>query len=416
MINKPHKIYANYVEATALEQFRSALDQPFVVQGALMPDAHTGYTLPIGAVIATKGVVVPAYVGYDIGCGLCSVPTDFDKEDIINNRLEIFQRIMEDLPLSTNKHSLCISQNEKLKYEISAVCARVGESALDAVLKLGTLGSGNHFAEIGCSENGKVWITVHSGSRHFGHSIASYYMAQAARENSNLDNTKWVKDFESRHADFKCNNPAKYHLALEAYCRTMASKAAPGSMEGHNGLDVNSQMGKLYIKDMAIALAYALENRRLIVEIIVNTIAGVLDKECVVNYSQMINRNHNHAELNIGDCWIHRKGATHAEKGMLGVIPGNMKDGVFIVRGKGNPDSLCSSSHGAGRIMSRSKAKQTIKLEKFTEMMADVTANVSSSTVDESPAAYKDIFEVMALQADLVDIVDYVRPIINIKG
>ncbi|MFH1739431.1 MAG: RtcB family protein, partial [bacterium] len=128
-----------------------------------------------------------------------------------------------------------------------------------------------------------------------------------------------------------------------------------------------------------------------------------------------INRNHNHAEMKDG-LWIHRKGATHAEAGMMGVIPGNMRDGSFIVRGKGNPGALWSSSHGAGRVLGRKKAKETLTMESFAETMAGVVALVTSDTLDESPFAYKSIFEVMAQQGDMVEIVAHVRPMLNIKG
>ena len=132
-------------------------------------------------------------------------------------------------------------------------------------------------------------------------------------------------------------------------------------------------------------------------------------------WDALINRTHNHAEYHHG-WWIHRKGATHAEQGMMGVIPGNMRDGSFIVRGKGNPDALWSSSHGAGRVLGRKKAKELISLADFTNTMAGVTARVSKDTLDESPDAYKDIFSVIKQQSELVDVVAHVTPIINIKG
>jgi tRNA-splicing ligase RtcB len=132
-------------------------------------------------------------------------------------------------------------------------------------------------------------------------------------------------------------------------------------------------------------------------------------------WAELINRNHNHAELK-DDLWIHRKGATHAEEDMMGVIPGNMRDGSFIVRGKGNPDSLYSSSHGAGRVMGRKEAQRVLNLADFTETMVGVTGLITQDTIDESPLAYKDIFEVMRLQKDLVDVVAHAKPIINIKG
>ncbi|MEW5891242.1 MAG: RtcB family protein [Pseudomonadota bacterium] len=134
-------------------------------------------------------------------------------------------------------------------------------------------------------------------------------------------------------------------------------------------------------------------------------------------WESLINRNHNHAEEKDG-LWIHRKGATHAEEGMMGVIPGNMRDGSFVVRGKGNPDALCSSSHGAGRVMGRKEAKERLDMATFRQEMEDrgIQARVEAATIDESASAYKDIFEVMAMQRDLVEVIHHIKPIINIKG
>jgi tRNA-splicing ligase RtcB len=194
-------------------------------------------------------------------------------------------------------------------------------------------------------------------------------------------------------------------------------KVASGSTkakEGHYPLDVESEEGKSYINDMGWALNYALENRRLMMLNVRLAIEDVLQRK-VGNAAVLINRNHNHAELRDG-LWIHRKGATHAEAGMLGVIPGNMRDGSFIVRGKGNPDSLYSSSHGAGRVLGRKAAKAQLDVEAFREQMKGIVGMVGASTLDEAPGAYKDIYQVMSEQSDLVDIVVHVKPILNVKG
>jgi tRNA-splicing ligase RtcB len=149
---------------------------------------------------------------------------------------------------------------------------------------------------------------------------------------------------------------------------------------------------------------------------VVRAITEALDIPCYeLDFSELINRNHNHAVERDG-LWVHRKGATHAEEGMMGVIPGNMRDGSFIVRGKGNPDSLYSSSHGAGRVLGRKEAKRRLVVAEFVETMQGIQALVEESALDESPAAYKDIFEVMRLQSDLVGVVAHVRPMVNIKG
>ncbi len=184
--------------------------------------------------------------------------------------------------------------------------------------------------------------------------------------------------------------------------------------EGHFGLAVESNKGQDYLTDSFWAQEYALANRYAMMRKTVKVI-----RSSVVNgdaeWDSLINRNHNHVEKR-DELWVHRKGATHAEKGMLGVVPGNMKDGSFIVKGKGNQESLCSSSHGAGRILGRNQAKKSLNLSDFDKAMKGVVAKVGRSTLDESPMAYKNIFEVMSQQTELVDVVTHIKPLINIKG
>jgi tRNA-splicing ligase RtcB len=217
-----------------------------------------------------------------------------------------------------------------------------------------------------------VWVVIHSGSRGVGHGLATHYVKAA-------------------HPEGKCK-------------------------DGHHGFSVESQEGKDYIQDLNWCLDYALANRK---EMMSRTVRAITEAINISGYeldfSELINRNHNHAVEKDG-LWIHRKGATHAEEGMMGVIPGNMRDGSFIVRGKGNPDSLFSSSHGAGRVMGRKQAKKELDIDQFKDDLKGVTALVDDTTLDESPLAYKNIYEVMKLQKDLVDIVAHVKPLINIKG
>lgn len=363
---KPYKIFAEVLEQGALDQFESAMQQDFAVQGALMPDAHTGYSLPIGAVVATKDFVVPSWVGYDIGCGMCAVPTTFEVVEVREAAKAIFDAIYRAVPVG-------FAHNQKpSSWEcVLPTSPRTAEIfGRDGLRQLCSLGGGNHFIEVGADETERVWIIVHSGSRGIGHVVASHYMRLAS--------------------------------------------GGEKAREGHFGLHVDSHEGSDYIKDLRFCLAFALENRRQIVERVASAIFG--EVSCGdAEFSQLINRNHNHAELRDG-LWIHRKGATHAEAGMMGVIPGNMRDGSFIVRGKGNPDSLFSSSHGAGRVLGRKEAQRTLDMGQFQETMHGVVARITPETLDESPFAYKDIFNVMEQQASLVDIVAHVRPIINIKG
>lgn len=363
--NKPYKIYSEHGEYEALKQFENIMNLDSVVKGALMSDFHVGYTMAIGAVVAVDGQIFPSFVGFDIGCGMGAVKTSFKLEDVKKNSQNIFDEIYKVVPtgFNINNKSSRWAHNLKSTDALKEIYKKNGDNSL------GTLGSGNHFIEIGHDENNDIWIIVHSGSRNLGHSAATHYMKIA----SNSDKAK----------------------------------------EGAYGLDVNSQNGKDYILDLNFCLEYAIENRRQIL----HKVEKVISNHCSgkMFYDSIINRNHNHAELKDG-LWIHRKGATHAEDGMMGVIPGNMRDGSFIVRGKGNPDSLYSSSHGAGRVMSRSKAKENISMDDFKESMDGIVAKVTNGTLDESAFAYKDIFEVMENQKELVDVIHHVKPIINIKG
>jgi len=371
-LGKPYRIYAEVLESGAIDQFVNCMSLPDVVQGALMPDAHTGYVLPIGAVVATQGTIYPSFVGYDIGCGMSATKLNLSAGDVDGLERAIYDAILEHVPVGFTKN------NAAQAAEAAPFCEALGKNYTENVKHhvgygpqcLGTLGGGNHFIEIGYDEQSNLWIIIHSGSRSVGHGIASDYMGIAAKG---------------------------------------------GKPEEAHPLYTGTQDAIDYIKNLDYGLRFALANRQLMAQRTMRAIAQVMG----VNNLQpidFINRNHNHAESRDG-LWIHRKGATHAEEGMMGVIPGNMRDGCFIVRGLGNPDSLYSSSHGAGRVLSRRKAKEQITLEQFEEAMKGIpAATVGQATVDESPFAYKDIFKVMELQEDLVDIVHYVRPIINVKG
>lgn len=385
-IGKPYQIYAEYLESGAIEQFVSTMAQDFVVKGALMPDAHAGYVMPVGGVVAAKDVLVPAYVGYDNGCGVCGVCTSFDADAVRHHAHEIFDRIYATIPVGFAHHSK--PQPWKLGEQLDKSPYLEGLIKERGLCDLHTVGGGNHFLEVGFDENNQVWIAVHSGSRGLGHTMAKHYMTLAA---SNY----------------------------------LADKAKSGNIEGHFPLDVHDAVGRAYAIDLAYALEFALENRRGIIRKAAEIIRDVLGAGDVIGDS-LVNRNHNHAELRMFPCanggleplYVHRKGATHAERGMRGIVPGSMRDGFFIVEGKGNPDSIYSSSHGAGRVMSRSQAKKRLDMDTFKAEMAarGIVARIEEATLDESAGAYKSIFDVMAQQQDLVEVVHHVKPIINIKG
>ena len=374
---KSVKIYGTGIEQEALDQFYGAMEMDFSIQGALLPDAHPGYALPIGAVVATKDCLVPAWVGYDQGCGVCALRTSFDAHEVRKHAEEIFHQVYRDVPVGFNHNHIDVPWEWERHPHTDWLHAMFKQRG--GLRQLGTLGSGNHFIEIGVGTDEHVWIVVHSGSRGIGHTMAGHYMKTASLLNTGIDKAQ----------------------------------------EGHYPLYDTTEAGVDYMIDLAFTLDYALENRKEIMTRTFHAIARSIDPSAISHpddYPMMINRNHNHAEYHKGlDAYIHRKGATHAEKGMLGVIPGNMRDGSYIVRGLGNPESLYSSSHGAGRVGSRRAARESINIEDFARQMAGIQALVSKNTLDEAPDAYKNFMEIMTLQSDLVEVVTHISPIINVK-
>lgn len=426
----PYKIYGNSIEQKALDQFEQCLNMEGCVQGALMPDSHTGYTAPIGSVLRFKDKISPQLIGFDIGCGVACLELDINYKEVDLELLK--QHILKTIPIGFNAHKE--TQNTTTLPEMGTSTSQMLKDvfSIKGNKQLGTLGGGNHFIEVGYLEsNENIAIVIHSGSRGFGHGVASHYMQEAASLSAtsgwNTEEDIHRKDFRKRNEHWwipitgitdkikRVTTMSKYEAAeLKYIAKQKAQYMKKQDVEGLHSFNINSKLGQDYLKDMNFCLEYALLNRRTMINQIT---IGILNQFNFVNHKrvQFINRNHNHAELKDGYI-IHRKGATHAEEGMMGVIPGNMRDGSFIVKGKGNPESLSSSSHGAGRVLSRKKAMATLSLEEFHNETAKLITNHTDKMLDEAPNAYKDIFEVMALQADLVDVIDRVIPILNIKG
>lgn len=360
------------IDPKALHQFHEAMAQDDIVKGALMPDVHAGYSLPIGGVVASKGFVYPAFVGYDIGCGVAGIKLPIKRAVIEAHGQEIYDEMLRTIPIGF-KHN---EKNSKWDYS-DIPRTEVMDSIFHekgGLKQLCSMGGNNHYQEIGYDENDDVWISVHSGSRGVGHAVATHYMRIAG-----------------------------------------GGKAR----EGCFSLNVESQDGKDYIKDLNFCLEFALENRKQIIQRVIVAIEKVLATKFkpfnLSDESVFINRNHNHAELKDG-LWIHRKGATHAEKGMRGIIPGNRKDGLFVVEGLGNPESLCSSSHGAGRIKGRKQARKDLNLDDYKKEMKGIIGEVSEATLEEASGAYKNIFDVMEMQKDLVTVKHHVKVLINVKA
>jgi len=370
---KAFRIYGrDLIDDATVEQFKEALAWEHSEIGALMPDGHLGYTMPIGGVIGTQDYLVPSWVGYDIGCGVYGIKTTYEWKDVINYGQEIFDNIKRSVPMGFNHRK---TSEDWHSFGVLPKSDYLKEMWVDksGPKQIGTLGGGNHFIEIGVSDLDLfVWIIIHSGSRNVGHSVATHYMKKA-------------------HPEGKAK-------------------------EGSYGFLQTSEDGQNYFRDMSLCLRFATFNRVKIAEEVDAAI-----KESVGGgralIESVINCNHNLVSWdNILQLWIHRKGATVATKDKMGIIPGNMRDGSFIVRGLSNPSSLYSCSHGAGRTMSRKEAKKEISCDKFKADMLGIVCNREQHIIDEAPDAYKSISKVMQAQEDLVEVVEYIKPIINIKA
>ena len=376
--------YGIDVDKETLEQFKNCYSEDFVVAAALMPDAHLGYAAPIGAVLKTKRFVVPAWVGFDIGCGLIAIKIKSEGlvGKIRENQNKIYSQVMKKIPMGVGNYNEIKNITEKTKKTFKDLLEKFEKKPHDrnilnylktgAIKQIGTLGGGNHFIEIGADETEKeMWLVIHSGSRGVGHNVAKKYMINAA-------GSKNKNDYE---------------------------KTFP--------LDSASEIGKEYLNVLEFGLDYALLNRLEMAYKIIGVLNEVLGKN--LKYEVWVNKNHNHAVYENG-FFVHRKGATPAKKGERGIIPGNMRDGSFLVLGKGNRKFLNSSSHGAGRSLSRKDARRKYTMEQFAESMKGIKGNISSKTLDELPMAYKNFSAVMDAQKNSVKIIKRVKPVINWKG
>jgi tRNA-splicing ligase RtcB len=369
------------IEEQALEQLEIISSLPFVFHHTVLcPDGHTGYGMPIGGVIATKGVVIPNAVGVDIGCGMCAVQTDI-KELKKEALIEILKIIREKIPVGFEH------QKEKQENELfdKAPDIKVIQEELErAKYQIGTLGGGNHFIEIQKDQDGYVWIMIHSGSRNFGYKIAKEYNKKAQELNK-----KWYS-----------NIPV---------------------FKGEDGLaflPIDTEEGKEYIQAMNYALGFAFQNRLYMIEECKKAFKENID----CNFEEVINIHHNYASIENhfgSNVWVHRKGATSAYEGQIGIIPGSQGTCSYIVEGKGNPESFKSCSHGAGRKMGRKQAQRELSIENETKILNDkgiLHSIRNKSDLDEAPSAYKDIDVVMEEQKDLVDIKYKLEPLAVIKG
>ena len=383
--NRPVKIWTNDVEETAMRQIENLTTLPFLHHHlAIMPDVHAGMGMPIGGVLACDGAVIPNAVGVDIGCGMCAVKTNWKMEDLPAHviRKEIMKGIRARIPLGMEHHK----EAQDAKYlpqghdiDKMEIVKRRQHSILHEV---GTLGGGNHFIELQKDEEGNLWIMIHSGSRNLGKQVGDYYNKIAASLNE------------------------KWHSVVSPEIRL------PFLPHG------TREFGA-YWNEMKYCIDFALCNRRLMMERIQEVIADSLKG---IEFEPMINIAHNYAafEHHFGkDVIVHRKGATLAREGVIGIIPGSQGTASYIVEGLGNPDSFCSCSHGAGRVLSRKAAIKTLDMNaevRNLEAKGIIHAIRCQDDMQEASGAYKDIDTVIANESDLVKVKTKLLPIAVIKG
>ena len=380
--NVPIKMWLDDIDNNAMEQAVDLASLPFAFKHiAIMPDAHAGLGMPIGGVLATKGVVVPNAVGVDIGCGMCAVKTNINAKELSRSTIEkIIKNIYQAIPVGFDHQNK--PQDESLMpqgYNIKGM--PMMKSLYEPALRqLGTLGGGNHFIELQRASDDSLWIMMHSGSRNIGKQIADHY-----------------------------GKVAKY------YNKLWYSEVIPGL----EFLPIETQYAKEYFNEMEYCVKFAFANRRLMMERVCDIIQNELKN---VDFEPMINIAHNYAAWEHhfdNNVIVHRKGATRAYKGEIGIIPGSMGTRSYIVEGLGNPESFMSCSHGAGRVMGRKEAIKKLNLKdviKFMDEKKIVHSIKDVNQLDEAPAAYKDIDIVMKNQADLVRPIETLYPIAVVKG
>lgn len=378
-------MWLDNIESGALEQAKNLANLPFAFSHiSVMPDAHEGFGMPIGGVLATRGTVIPNAVGVDIGCGISAVRTSI--ESLSSTKvLDILNGIKRIIPVGFTHHK--IEQDEKLMPDRGHFTFRKGlvvnREYRSALRQLGTLGGGNHFVEIQKGSDGFVWIMVHSGSRNIGYKVAEHYN-KIAKEQTGKGRKRI---------------PPKWDLAY----------LIPGSDEE-----------KKYLEEMQYCVDFAFTSRKVMIERIKNVLTDISGPD--VCFDNFINIAHNYAasEVHFGaQVFVHRKGSTSAKKDEAGIIPGSQGTPSYIVRGKGNPESFMSCSHGAGRRMGRKQAIRELDLEyerNKLEKKGIIHSLHSKKDLDEASSAYKDINEVMKNQEDLVDIETELHPLGVIKG
>jgi tRNA-splicing ligase RtcB len=371
----PIKLWLEDIEEGAMRQARNLANLPFAFKWiAVMPDAHEGFGMPIGGVLAAVDTIVPNAVGVDIGCGMLAARTDL--VDIPENDLrEILAGVRVQVPVGFEHHK---TAQPWQGFDRAPDLPIIQQELASARRQLGTLGGGNHFIEFQKGDDGHFWIMIHSGSRNFGLKTANYY-----------------------------------HKAAQALCNRKGFDLPDRDLAY---LPMDSREGEEYFTAMNYCCDFARANRALMMERVGEVVASVTGARIM----ETINIHHNYAARETHynrQVLVHRKGATRASLDTVGIIPGSMGTKSYIVKGLGNPESFESCSHGAGRKMGRKQAIRSLDLEAEQKKMRGILHGLRSrNALDEAPGAYKDIDEVMRLQRDLVAITVTLTPLASIKG
>jgi tRNA-splicing ligase RtcB len=386
----PVKIWTDEVDDRSREQLSNIASLPFIHHHvAAMPDVHLGIGATIGSVIATHKAIIPAAVGVDLGCGMVAARLSISANELDEKALQkVFDQISRDVPVGRDQHRderVLVDAAKPFEPGLKSLTDRHPEllKAFGKFSKwtnqMGTLGSGNHFIEVCLDETNQVWVMLHSGSRGIGNAIASYFIALARK-----DMERWMIQLPDR--DLAYFPEGSEHFAD-------------------------------YVEAVHWAQDYAMQNRTSMLELVLAALQRHLPPFTVT--TEAVNCHHNYVaqEHHYGEnVWVTRKGAIRARAGDLGIVPGSMGARSFIVRGLGNPESFCSSAHGAGRKMSRTAAEKQFTVADMVAQTQGVICRKDKDVIDEIPAAYKDIDQVMANQADLTEILHTLKQVVCVKG
>jgi tRNA-splicing ligase RtcB len=386
----PVKIWTDEVDDRSREQLSNIASLPFIHHHvAAMPDVHLGIGATIGSVIATHKAIIPAAVGVDLGCGMVAARLSLTANEIDEKALQkVFDQISRDIPVGRAQHRderVLVDAAKPFEPGLKSLTDRHPEllKAFGKFSKwtnqMGTLGGGNHFIEVCLDETNQVWVMLHSGSRGIGNAIASYFIALARK-----DMERWMIQLPDR--DLAYFPEGSEHFAD-------------------------------YVEAVHWAQDYAMQNRTSMLELVLAALQRHLPPFTVT--TEAVNCHHNYVaqEHHYGEnVWVTRKGAIRAREGDLGIVPGSMGARSFIVRGLGNPESFCSSAHGAGRKMSRTAAEKQFTVADMVAQTQGVICRKDKDVIDEIPGAYKDIDQVMANQADLTEILHTLKQVVCVKG